>query len=139
MMRSDISLPGNLYSKKINLMIMTLLARDINLIHEAAALLALHLKPGLTISELAKLIELPEKKLKAGFKAEYNIGVYGYLKNIRIEKAKQLLKAGSSVKMTTREVGYKNESAFVKSFRQCVGITPAAWMRENTTSLHVAY
>jgi AraC-like DNA-binding protein len=118
---------------------MTLLARDINLIHEAAALLVLHLKPGLTIAQLAKKVELTEKKLKAGFKAEYNVGVYGYLRNARIEKAKQILETGSSVKLTAREVGYKSESSFVKAFRECVGKTPAVWMRQSTNSLHVVY
>jgi AraC family transcriptional activator of pyochelin receptor len=123
---------------QLSLMIMTLRLREINLIHQAATLLCENLKHTTTIAQLARKVELSEKKLKAGFKAEYNLGVYGYLRNERISKAKELLKSGSSVKQAGMEVGYRNESAFVKAFRVTVGKTPAVWLRSEQKPLHAA-
>ena len=117
---------------------MTLRLREISLIHQAAQLLCENIQQTTTIAQLARKIELSEKKLKAGFKAEYNLGVYGYLRQERIARSKALLKGGSSVKQAGIEVGYRNESAFVKAFRVTVGKTPGVWLRQELKAVHAA-
>jgi transcriptional regulator GlxA family with amidase domain len=111
-------------------MIPTLRKTDIEQIHVAAKLLSDNLRYRTTIPMLATKLMMPEKKLKAGFRKEYKMGVYAYLKKMRMEKAKDLLLSGRSVKEVSWEVGYKEESAFIKAFKSIEGDSPAAWLRE---------
>ncbi|PZR18224.1 MAG: hypothetical protein DI539_16605 [Flavobacterium psychrophilum] len=84
-----------------------------------------------TIPELAEKVSLPEKKLKKAFKQVYGMGVYQYLRELRLEKAKQLLLEGRSLQMIIRSIGYKSESHFSKAFTKWCGDTPTNWKKEN--------
>jgi AraC-like DNA-binding protein len=48
-------------------------------------------------------------------------------RQVRLMKAIELLVEGSPVKEAAAEVGYRQPSAFVKLFRQTLGMTPKAW------------
>ena len=52
-------------------------------------------------------------------------GINKYIKNVRLEKAKELL-LGSNMKVNEicRKVGYSNLSYFCKSFSDVYGVTP---------------
>lgn len=84
-----------------------------------------------TIAQLAVLVMLPEKKLKAAFKQVFGMGLYAYLRELRLEKAKELLQEGRSVKMIVRHIGYKSESTFCKAFTSIYGETPGSYKRSN--------
>ena len=84
-----------------------------------------------TIAELAALVMLPEKKLKAAFKQVFGMGLYAYLRALRLEQAKQLLQEGRSVKMIVKHVGYKSESTFCKAFNSAYGETPGSYKRSS--------
>lgn len=113
---------------------LTLRKTDIEQIHVAAKLLSGNLRYRTTIPVLASKLMIPEKKLKAGFMKEYKMGVYAYLKKMRIERARDLLIEGRSVKEVSWEVGYRNESAFIKAFKSIEGDSPAAWLRQIESS-----
>ncbi len=84
-----------------------------------------------TIPELAEKVMLPEKKLKAAFRQLFGMGIYQYLWELRMEKAKQLLLEKKSIQMITRSLGYKSESHFSKAFRNWSGETPTNWKKAN--------
>ena len=86
-----------------------------------------------TIAELAELVMLPEKKLKAAFKQVFGMGLYAYLRALRLEKAKELLQEGRSVKMIVRHIGYKSESTFCKAFASIYGETPGSYKKSSVS------
>lgn len=103
-----------------------------DLIQQAAEILLHNLKRGLTIAQLSGKVLLSEKKLKAGFKNVFNMGVYAFLRKKRLEHASTLLLDGASVKEAGSQVGYRNKSAFTKAFKQEYGEAPAEWYKKQT-------
>jgi AraC family transcriptional regulator len=75
-----------------------------------------------TLAEVAKLSPAHLSKL---FKEVYLTSPYQYLKNIRLEKACDLLSGTSlPVNEVARSVGYEDCSAFIRSFKKKYGYTP---------------
>jgi AraC-like DNA-binding protein len=80
--------------------------------------------PG-TLVELAHKAGLNDFKLKKGFKELYNITVFGYLHELRMHKARQLLaEEKRSVREVADTVGYKNPHHFSSAFKKKFGILP---------------
>lgn len=78
-----------------------------------------------TISELAQAVHLNEYKLKKGFKQIYNMTIFGYLKHIRMMKAKELLKEKDlNIGQVACAVGYTNASHFARNFKEIYGQNP---------------
>ncbi|MBO9565796.1 MAG: helix-turn-helix transcriptional regulator [Niastella sp.] len=84
-----------------------------------------------TIPQLAEKVMLPEKKLKMAFRQTFGMGLYQYLRELRMEKAKQLLLEGRSLKMIIKSIGYKSESHFSKTFSKWYGESPNNWKKAN--------
>ena len=82
-----------------------------------------------TIGELARRVGLTEKRLKAEFRAEYGIPVYGFLQRSRLEHARTMLESGRSVTEVSMAVGYANPSHFAKLFRRQFGVRPSSFFR----------
>lgn len=79
----------------------------------------------LSISELSREINLNTYKLKVGFKEMWGTTVFGYLRDMRMEKARVLLSGDrKSVIEVAMEVGYSNPSHFTVAFRRKYGINP---------------
>lgn len=79
----------------------------------------------LSISELSRELDLNTYKLKVGFKEMWGATVFGYLRDMRMEKARFLLTgARKSVIEVAQEVGYANPSHFSAAFRRKYGINP---------------
>lgn len=90
-----------------------------------------------TIKSLALQIKLPEKLLKHLFKQQYGMGVYTYLTNKRMEKAKEMLLAGVTYKTIMPAIGYKKESVFCRAFKKIYHETPSEWKEKIlTTRIH---
>jgi len=71
-----------------------------------------------------------EVKLKQGFKHVFGVGLYGFLMEVRMDKARELLQITSKpVKEIGNTVGYKSTSSFIKIFKQKHGHSPYAWRR----------
>lgn len=57
-----------------------------------------------------------------------------YLKDIRIEKAKELiLTTNKTIKQIGLEVGYKDDKRFFKTFKKSTGLSPKQYRKEQTT------
>lgn len=100
-------------------------------VHTAASIIQQSPVMHFTIPELAEKVMLPEKKLKIVFKYVYGVGVYQYLRALRLEKAKQLLLEGRSLKFISKSIGYKSESHLCKAFFLYCGETPTNWRKTN--------
>jgi len=78
-----------------------------------------------SILELSKMVELNTYKLKIGFKEMFGTTVFGYLRDIRMEKARLLLENHElNINEIANEVGYSNPSHFATAFRKKYGVTP---------------
>ncbi|MEO4006025.1 AraC family transcriptional regulator [Flavobacterium sp. CAU 1735] len=106
-------------------------AQDIEKIHYARTLLEQNISNPYTLVELAHEVGLNDFKLKKGFKEVFNTTVFGYLHELRMQKAKHLL---LDQKRTIAEVadycGYEYVQHFITAFRKKFGITPGKFVLE---------
>lgn len=103
---------------------------DIDRARHAALIMEQCPRSHFPISQLAEKVMLPEKRLKAVFKQLYGLGLYAYLRQVRLEKAKELLLEGKSIKVIIHVIGYENESNFCKAFRSVYHDSPTRWKRK---------
>lgn len=104
-------------------------ARDMDRVRQASVILSENLDKHITIRQLACLVSLPEKKLKAGFKIEFNTGVGGFQGKCRMEKIKTMLLSNDPIKAIAAATGYHDEQALITAFRKKNNITPAQWRK----------
>lgn len=84
----------------------------------------------LSIEQLSRDVNLNTYKLKVGFKKIWGTTVFGYLRHMRMEKARLLLAdENKSVMEVALEVGYSNPSHFSAAFRSKYGLNPHEYAR----------
>jgi AraC-like DNA-binding protein len=54
-----------------------------------------------------------------------------YVTEVRVDAAKRMLDAGSSVSAVSRELGYASDEGFSRAFRRRTGLTPSSWRMAN--------
>lgn len=83
------------------------------------------------INELADYIGVNRSYLTSSFKKAIGCSPQEYLVNLRMEKAKSMLKKSDmQIKAIANSVGYADQLAFSKIFKQCYGISPRAYREE---------
>jgi len=87
--------------------------------------LMVHLADKIYLSDLAKLCQLSESQLLRQFKRKTGITPYAWLARLRLEKALQLLKAGSVSTQVCYQVGFYDQAHFIKAFNRAYGLTPS--------------
>lgn len=83
-----------------------------------------HFSELIQLDDLADISGMTKFSILRRFKAHYKLSPHAYLVNKRINHAKQLLMNGETVAHTAVTCGFFDQSHFVKTFRQYVGITP---------------
>ena len=104
--------------------------KDLHKVRNAAQIITEKIEHHYTIPELAEMVDIPEKKLKAGFKQLYNKGVFGYRCDFLWNKVKAMLLADLHLKTIAEDAGFKDKSALIKAFKNEFGITPVQWKRD---------
>ena len=78
-----------------------------------------------SIEVLAHLCATNETKLKTIFKKVHKTTIYGYIQNLRLQKANLLLKEQYlNIGQIAKEVGYKHQGHFSKLFFENFGVYP---------------
>jgi AraC-like DNA-binding protein len=77
------------------------------------------------IKQLSRQFGINEFDLKREFKARYNQTIFGYVQQLRMEKAKEGLLAGKSIKEVAFEIGYEHPHHFSTAFRKWYNIPPS--------------
>ncbi len=81
-----------------------------------------------SLKELAQLVGINEFKLKKGFKTLFGHTVFGYINQVRLEQAKQLL---GDPRLNINEIsyltGYKYPQHFTNAFKKQYGYLPKDW------------
>ena len=103
-----------------------LLSKDIDCIYQASEILSKRLSTPPSLTELAQLVGINDRKLKQGFREVFGTTVFGYLRDRRLEQAQELLLSGQiQVKDAAKTVGYSSPTSFNTAFRKKFGIAPS--------------
>ncbi|RDW18846.1 response regulator transcription factor [Oceanobacillus chungangensis] len=79
----------------------------------------------LSLDMLAEKVYLTPGYLSDKFKQETGLGINKYIKQVRMDKAVELLSnTNMKVNEISKAVGYKNASYFIKIFREHFGVSP---------------
>lgn len=101
-------------------------------VQQALRLISQDVRRPLVLKEIARAVNLSTPRLRYLFKAETGMTPAQHLKSLRMEKAKELLETTFlNVKQIMLQVGIKDESHFVRDFRELYGRTPTEYRRNN--------
>ncbi len=103
-----------------------LVVQDIHPVDRATSFICTHFASEIEVEWLAQNVSfVSASHLTRLFRERLGIAPHAFLKQVRIERAAELLKTRSdSVALVARKIGYKNTSHFVRDFRQRYRITP---------------
>ena len=98
---------------------------DMGRINDAAELLAINMLTPPTLSTLSRTVGLSHTKLNRGFRKAFGTTVFGYLRRVRLQRAKRFLESRQmNVTEASFAVGYNSLSSFSKAFQGQFGIPP---------------
>ena len=104
-------------------------SRDEEALAAAASYLEENLDENHSLAGLSRKVALNEFKLKRGFRERFGITVFGYLRQCRMDRSRQLLLSRRyTVLEVANAVGYANPSHFARAFRGCFGLNPKAFL-----------
>jgi AraC-like DNA-binding protein len=108
----------------------------IDRIHHAREIILQRLDNPPSLNELARQVGLNECTLKRGFRSCFGTTVFGYLRNHKLEQARQLLDAGE-MKITeiAYAMGYTSRSPFAAAFRKQFGMNPKEYQKLRKNSV----
>lgn len=88
----------------------------------------------LTVVELAENLKIHPKRISAAINTVNGQNFNAYVNQLRIKKAKELLKSNLEKKLSIEgignEVGFRSKSAFYSAFRKETGMTPSKFKTE---------
>ena len=98
---------------------------DVERVHHAKALLARQLENPPSLLDLARAVGLNDCTLKRGFRQVFGTTVFGYVRQQRLKKARQLLSNSEmSVADVACAVGYSHPGYFAAAFKREFGTSP---------------
>lgn len=98
---------------------------NVNKVRQAKAKLLEDFQQSITIKELSKIVGLNEHNLKTGFKEIYGKPIHTYLKDVKLNHAREMIISGDyQINEVADLVGYSNVSHFIDAFKKKFGITP---------------
>ena len=100
----------------------------------AQKLLTANLSKHVTIEYMATELGTGTTVLKKSFKSVYGIPIYQYQKELRLQKAQQLLRETAlPVSSIAAKIGYSNPAKFSSAFKIRYGISPMEYKLQNRT------
>ncbi len=89
--------------------------------------------PDIGLSDMAALLSITPRHMNTLFRNAFGASPYAYLIALRIRKSKKLLLQypEHSITRLTRDVGFRDASHFVATFRHYVGFTPERFRELN--------
>lgn len=84
------------------------------------------LEQSLKVSQLAARVNMSERTFFRKFSSEIGMSPSKYVESRRLERAKNYLDAGQSIKEVCISLGFKSPSAFRSAFKACYGVLPSS-------------
>jgi AraC-like DNA-binding protein len=86
---------------------------------------------GVSCTELSDLIKMDKYRFIRNFKAQTGKTPYEYLLDLKIEKAKKMLKLNDcSITEISMLCGFSSHSHFTSTFKKKIGISPTKYRQE---------
>ncbi|KZN53858.1 hypothetical protein N474_19285 [Pseudoalteromonas luteoviolacea CPMOR-2] len=98
-------------------------------IRQSKHFMALYYMKKLELDDLANTAFLPRFHYVRVFKRMYGLTPRAYLRDLRISKAKELIKSGASITTVCFDVGYESPSTFSSVFKKCTGHSPKEYQK----------
>ncbi len=95
-----------------------------NKFDEIIAYMEENIESNITLDELALKFNMNKYHLTRVFKKQQGLNAHAYFLNLKINKAKELLKEGLSIVNTALELGFVDQSHFHRHFLNIVAATP---------------
>lgn len=107
------------------------LKKNSNIIFDIGKYLQANFDRDVKLQEISDHFYISREYISRKFKQEFNVNISDYLVNIRMEKAKSLLK-NSQLKIyeIANIIGYQDDKYFRKVFKKVVGVTPNEYRAE---------
>jgi AraC-like DNA-binding protein len=86
------------------------------------------------LAGLAREVGLSERSLFRNFQKETGLSPGRWRRQMQVVRSLELLTEGRSVTESAFEVGYESTGAFIRAFRQTVGVTPTVYAFERRSS-----
>ncbi|MBO9727392.1 MAG: helix-turn-helix transcriptional regulator [Chitinophaga sp.] len=108
----------------------TLSGGDIDKLYAARLLLEQRLEQPPTLTELAKLCQLNEFRLKSGFRELFHTTVHGFIQTSRLTRAEQMIRdRQGNISEIAYQLGYSHPQHFQRAFKKQFGITPGSLLQ----------
>jgi AraC-like DNA-binding protein len=82
------------------------------------------------LAALAREVGLSERSLFRNFQKETGLSPGQWRRQMQVLRSLELLAGGRTVTETAFEVGYESVGAFIRAFRETIGVTPTVYVRE---------
>lgn len=83
----------------------------------------------ISLADMAKITGLSRYSMLRKFADFTGLTPWRYLEMMRLEKAKNMLRAGYAIAECALASGFHDQSHFHKNFRECLGITPGIYRK----------
>lgn len=98
---------------------------DIDSVQQAKKIIDADISRHFTIEDIARQVAIGKTKLKHGFRLFYGKGLYTYLREVRMEKAMELVtETHKTFKAIAKACGFKHYNNFIAAFTKFHGTTP---------------
>lgn len=97
---------------------------DIERMHQARDIVVSNIQSPCSLIDLAHQVGTNDAYLKKHFKEVFGTTVFGYLHEVKMKEAKELLLSGKAVSDVAFLTGYKHVSHFTRAFKKHYGINP---------------
>lgn len=87
-----------------------------------------HYADGVSLHDLARLTGLSPYHLNRSFCRKIGMPPHAYQLQVRIERAKTALRAGSSIALVALATGFADQSHFTRHFKRLVAVTPGEYL-----------
>lgn len=96
-------------------------------VRQSRAFMQKHYADDIALNDLAKAAFMSRFHYVRIFQQMYGLTPRSYLRDLRISKAKELLRQGLPITQVCLDVGYTSLPTFSSVFKKCTGYTPKAY------------
>jgi AraC-like DNA-binding protein len=97
------------------------------IVRQVREYLEAHYAEDVSLAQLGALTSRSSFHLARAFSKVCGLPPHAFLESIRVQRARELLRSGTSVVDTALSVGYTDQSHFTHRFRRHTGITPGQY------------